>query len=88
MEHQNHAEISRSILVSFLRLFFPSSSLQLIMSHRILSIFETVGRTVDTFDDVISTAVATLALGSGTASLALRGGVVVQFFTPRVRQHP
>ena len=36
-------------------------------------------RFADTFDDVISTAVtavATGALGSGTASLALRGGVV------------
>lgn len=30
----------------------------------------------DTFDDVISTAVATGALGNGTAGSALRGGVV------------
>ena len=33
-------------------------------------------RFADTFDDVISTAVATGALGSGTAGLVLRGGVV------------
>ena len=33
-------------------------------------------RFADTFVDVISTAVATGALGSGTASPALRGGVV------------
>ena len=42
-------------------------------------------RFADTFDDVISTAVATGALGSGTASPALRGGVVAQFFIPRMR---
>lgn len=34
----------------------------------------------DTFDDVISTAAATGALGSGTASPALHGGVAVYFF--------
>ena len=33
-------------------------------------------RFADTFDDVISTAVATGALGSGIAGPALRGGVV------------
>ena len=33
-------------------------------------------RFADTFDDVISTAVATGALGNGTAGSALRGGVV------------
>ena len=33
-------------------------------------------RFADTFDDVISTAVATGAVGNGTASLALRDGVV------------
>ena len=33
-------------------------------------------RFADTFDDVINNAVATGALGSGTASPALRGGVV------------
>ena len=33
-------------------------------------------RFADTFDDVISIAVATGALGSGTAGSALRGGVV------------
>ena len=34
-------------------------------------------RFVDTPDDVISTAVATGALGSGTASSALRGSAIV-----------
>lgn len=33
-------------------------------------------RFADNFDDVISTAVATGALASGTAGSALRGGVV------------
>ena len=33
-------------------------------------------RFADTFDVVISTAVATVAIGRGTASPALRGGVV------------
>ena len=37
-------------------------------------------RFVDTFDDVISTAVATGVLGSGTASCALRGGVLIYIY--------
>lgn len=41
-----------------------------------------------TFDDVIVTAVGTGAIGSGTASLALHGGVDTSFFIPRVLQHP
>ncbi len=40
-------------------------------------------RFADTFDDVISTTVATGALDN--ADSALRGGVVAQFFIPRVR---
>ena len=42
-------------------------------------------RFADTFDDVISTTVAIGALDSGNADSALRGGVVAQFFIPRVR---
>ena len=37
----------------------------------------TMHRFADTFDDVISTAVATGTLGSGTAGSALRGGAMV-----------
>jgi len=47
-----------------------------------------VHRLTDTFDDVITAAVATGAIDGGADTIALRGSVHVQFFIARVLRHP